>query len=231
MGYFSESLGRAFDLILAMEATFVEIVATSLAISLGAVCLASLAGIPAGIATALATFPGKALLRHLLNALMAVPTVIVGLVLYALLSRRGLLGEYGLLFTPAAMLIGQTVLILPLVWNLVLTTVESADPRIATTCRLLGASPSLQILILLHELRAPLVAAAVMGFGRAIGEVGVAMMLGGNIAGHTRTMTTAIALETSKGEFALALALGVVLLLVAILVNFLLSRLRAGPLR
>ena len=155
--------------------------------------------------------------------LMALPTVVVGLVLYGLLSRRGMFGEFGLLFSPTAMIIGQTILILPLLWNLVLTAVDAADPRLVFACRTIGANRWQQGPIFVRELRFQLIAALVMGFGRAIGEVGVAMMLGGNIEGYTRTMTTAIALDTSKGEFPRALALGMVLLGVALGINLLLG--------
>lgn len=226
MSFFAESLRTGLGLIVGLDADLRQIVATSLFTSLTAVLLASLVAIPAGVLTALAGFRGKALLKHALNALMAVPTVVVGLVLYGLLSRRGVFGNYGLLFTPLAMIIGQTVLITPLIWNLVLTAVENRDPRLAFTCRALGANRRQQAMIVVHEARHALVAATILGFGRAIGEVGVAMMLGGNIEHHTRTMTTAIALETSKGAFALALALGVVLVVIALAVNLALSLLQ-----
>ena len=226
---FAESSAKAFELLLNADPALLAIVRISLATSGSAVALAAMLAIPAGIATAISEFPGKTALRHLLNALMALPTVVVGLVLYGLLSRQGPLGHLDLLFTPIAMVLGQTVLIVPLLWNLVLTAVQSADPRIAQTCRTFGATRRQQAFVVLHECRFAVVAAVILGFGRAIGEVGVAMMLGGNIAGHTRTMTTAIALETSKGEFALGLALGFVLLLVALLTNLLLSLLDRKP--
>jgi len=228
LGFFTESLQRGGALILALDPALVRIVATSLMTSATAALLAALIAIPAGVVTALTAFRGKALVRHGLNALMAVPTVVIGLVLYGLLSRRGIFGEYGLLYSPVAMIIGQTILILPLVWALVLTAVDGRDPRLAVTCRALGANRWQQSLIVIHETRFGIVAAVIMGFGRAIGEVGVAMMLGGNIEGHTRTMTTAIALETSKGAFALALALGLVLIVVALAVNFALGLLHGA---
>lgn len=225
MKYFADSLIRALELILAFDREVYRVVATSLAVSVCAVALAAVLAVPLGVATALGDFAGKRPLRHALNALMALPTVVIGLVLYGLLSRRGPLGELALLYTPAAIVIGQAVLVLPIVWNLVITAVESTDPRLAMTCRMLGANAWQQAVIVVAEARLAVVAAIIMGFGRAIGEVGVAMMLGGNIAGYTRTMTTAIALETSKGEFELALALGLLLLTVALLVNALLGRL------
>lgn len=229
MAFLAESFARALQLILRADAQLLAIVHTSLATSCAAVLLASLLAIPAGLVSAMAQFPGKTVLRHALNALMALPTVVVGLLLYGLLSRQGPFGSFNLLFTPIAIVIGQTVLVIPLLWNLVWTAVQSADPRIIFTCRTLGARPHQQALIVLHECRRAVVAATILTFGRAIGEVGVAMMLGGNIAGYTRTMTTAIALETSKGEFALGLALGLVLLLVAMLTNLALGLLERRP--
>lgn len=226
---FAESLAHALDLLVGADRELLTIVMTSLATSGAAVALAAVLAIPAGLFTGLCSFPGKTALRHLLNALMALPTVVVGLVLYGLLSRQGVLGHLDLLFTPTAMVVGQTVLVVPLLWNLVLTAVQGADPRIALTCRTLGAGRWQQAKILLHECRFAVVAAVILAFGRAIGEVGVAMMLGGNIADRTRTMTTAIALETSKGEFALGLALGLVLILVALLTNLLLGLLQRAP--
>lgn len=227
MDFFGESLARASRLIVTGDAALLGIVVTSLVTSLSAVVIASLLAVPAGIATALGAFRGKTVLKHGLNTLMALPTVVVGLVLYGLLSRRGLLGEFGLLYSPVAMIIGQTVLIVPLIWNLVLNAAEAADPRLVFACETLGAGLRQQAAIFMHEIRFSIIAAMIMGFGRAIGEVGVAMMLGGNIAGYTRTMTTAIALETSKGEFALALALGILLLGVALLINLALSALQS----
>jgi tungstate transport system permease protein len=150
---------------------------------------------------------------------MALPTVVVGLLLFGLLSRQGPLGSWGLLFTPVAMILGQLVLATPIVANLVLAAVAGADKRILPTLITLGASPFQASIQLLKELRFGIMAAIIAGFGRVIAEVGVAMMLGGNIRGLTRTMTTAIALETSKGEFAFGLALGIILLAVALLVN------------
>jgi len=145
-------------------------------------------------------------------------------VLYGMLSRQGPFGDWGLLFTPAAMVIGQCVLITPIIWNLSITAVAGADSRLGPTCKALGANPLQQGILFFNEVRFAVMAAVIMGFGRALGEVGIAMMLGGNIDGFTRTMTTAIALETSKGEFEFALALGLILLTVAFLVNALLQR-------
>ncbi|HEY7745535.1 MAG TPA: ABC transporter permease, partial [Desulfuromonadales bacterium] len=158
--------------------------------------------------------------------LMALPTVVVGLVLYGFLSRQGPLGVWGFLFTPVAMIIGQIVLSVPIVANYTVAAVAGADPRIMNTALTLGAGRLRAAWQLLLEVRFGVMAAVVAGFGRVIAEVGVAMMLGGNIRGYTRTMTTAIALETSKGEFAFGLALGLVLMTVALFVNLFLNLLQ-----
>lgn len=224
MDFFLQALAAAFNLIISLDTEVYLVVWTSLYISLLATLCASVVSIPLGLIVGLKQFPGKGFLQHSLNTLMALPTVVVGLLLYGMLSRRGPAGDWELLFTPTAMIIGQCILIIPIVWNLSIAAVNGADPRLALTCKSLGANGWQQAWIYLREVRFGLLAAVVMGFGRAIGEVGVAMMLGGNIEGYTRTMTTAIALETSKGEFEFALALGIVLLAVAFAANAILSR-------
>ncbi|WP_133717903.1 ABC transporter permease [Methylocaldum gracile] len=223
MDYFVDSFFAALRLIFQFDPEVYRIVWTSLEISLTATVCAALLAVPAGVWSASIEFKGKRLLRRSLNALMAMPTVMIGLIFYGLFSRRGPLGELALLYTPTAVIIGEAVLIFPLIINLSMTAVESADPRLLPTLRSLGASPAQQFGLVLSETRLALLVAVAAGFGRAIGEVGTAMMLGGNIQGLTRTMTTAIALETSKGEFELGLALGMMLLLVAFSVNWLLQ--------
>jgi tungstate transport system permease protein len=188
-----------------------------------AIVIAALLGVPFGLWLGLNRFRGRQLLLALLNTLMALPTVVVGLLLFGLLSRQGPLGPLGLLFTPLAMIVGQTVLATPIVANLVLAAVTGADQRIINTALTLGASRLQAAVKLLREIRFGVMAAIIAGFGRVIAEVGVAMMLGGNIRNSTRTMTTAIALETSKGEFAFGLALGILLLSVALIVNLFLN--------
>jgi ABC-type tungstate transport system permease subunit/ABC-type tungstate transport system substrate-binding protein len=222
--FFTDAINKSFSLVFHFDKELFLVVWTSLIISLIAVLIASLIAIPLGILVALKLFPGRSFLMSILNTLMALPTVIVGLLLYGLLNRQGLLGEFGLLYTPAAIVLGQSILIIPIIWNLSIAAVNGADPRLRSTCLSLGANLYQQGLIYINEVRFALMAAVVAGFGRAIGEVGVAMMLGGNIAGFTRTMTTAIALETSKGEFEFALALGMMLLLVALVVNIVLQQ-------
>lgn len=226
MSYLLDSLSAAFAMILRLDPEVLSAVWVSLYTSLAAMLLAALIGIPAGALIGLGRFPGRRLSMTLLNTLMALPTVVVGLVLFGLFSRQGPLGPLGLLFTPWAMIAGQVVLAAPIVANYTVAAVTGADPRILHTALTLGASRLRSSLQLLLEVRFGVMAAIVAGFGRVIAEVGVAMMLGGNIRGSTRTMTTAIALETSKGEFAFGLALGVVLMTVALIVNLFLHLLQ-----
>lgn len=223
MPYFTEALTSALRLILQFDPDVYQIVWTSLKISLHATFYAGILAIALGIYAAISNFTGKRLLQHVLNTLMAMPTVMIGLVLYGLFSRRGPLGELSLLYTETAVILGETCLILPIIMNMTMVAVQSADSRLLSTLKALGARPIQQIMPVISELRFVLLAAIITGFGRAIGEVGAAMMLGGNIQGTTRTMTTAIALETSKGEFEFGLALGILLLLIAFTVNFLLQ--------
>lgn len=219
MNYLLDSLLKALELIAGFDPEVRMAVWTSLYTSGCATLLSGLLGIPLGLWLGLSRFRGRRLAITLLNTLMALPTVVIGLVLFGLFSRQGPLGPLGLLFTPLAMIAGQTVLALPIIANLVLTAVTGADERIMNTALTLGASRLQAARQLLREIRFGVMAAVIAGFGRVIAEVGVAMMLGGNIRNSTRTMTTAIALETSKGEFAFGLALGLVLLGVALLVN------------
>ena len=221
-----ESLATAVQLILELDQDVLAAVRTSLATSGIAILLTALIGIPLGGVVALREFAGKRLVVTLLNTLMALPTVVIGLLVFGLLSRQGPLGSWGLLFTPAAMVIGQMVLATPIVANHSMVAVAGADERILHTLQTLGLAPLQTFGRLLLEVRFGIMAAVITGFGRVIGEVGVAMMLGGNIRGYTRTMTTAIALETSKGEFAFGLALGLVLMAVALLVNLVLHQLQ-----
>ena len=219
MGYLTESLLTALDLIVSLDRDVRLTVWISLYTSSCAIVLATLVGIPLGLWLGLAKFRGRRMLITLLNTLMALPTVVVGLLLFGLFSRQGPLGPLGLLFTPGAMIAGQMILATPIVANYVLAAVAGADQRIINTALTLGATRVQAVIQLVREIRFGVMAAVIAGFGRVIAEVGVAMMLGGNIRGATRTMTTAIALETSKGEFAFGLSLGLVLLGVALLVN------------
>ncbi len=226
MDFYSESLKTALELITSRDPDVVSAVTVSVVVSLWSTLFAALAGVPAGVAIAVTEFPGKRAAVTLLNTLMALPTVVVGLFVYSIISRQGPLGGFGILFTPSAMVIGQTLLAIPIVANLTMSAIKGADPRIVPTALTLGAGPFESIRRLVVEMRFGIMAAVIAGFGRVIAEVGVAMMLGGNIRGYTRTMTTAIAMETGKGEFALGLALGLILMTVALVVNMALNALQ-----
>ncbi len=216
---FVEAVQAAIGLLVARDPQVVGAVVTSLVVALLATALATALGAPLGFWVATREFSGRRLVELLLNTATAMPTVVVGLLVYALLSRRGPLGEFGLLFTRTAMVVGETVLIAPLMAALTLAVISGADRRIVETALTLGASRTRAAWTLAGEMRRGLLGAVATGFGRLISELGVALMVGGNIAGATRTMTTAIALETSKGEFALGLSLGVLLLAAALVVN------------
>jgi tungstate transport system permease protein len=209
----------AFDLVTGFDPALVEIVLLSLRVSLTAVLLALLIGLPAGALLALARFPGRTFLVILSNALMGLPPVVAGLLIYLLLSRSGPLGFLGLLFTPAAMIVAQAVLVTPIVVSLTRQTIEDLWAEYEDQLRSLGSSPLRAMPTLLWDGRFSLLTAMLAGFGRASAEVGAVLIVGGNIAGVTRTMTTSIALETSKGELAMALGLGIVLLAITLVLN------------
>ena len=209
----------AFQLIIGMDPVLVGIVTLSLQVSLIAVAIASLIALPLGAAIALWQFPGRGLVIVFLNALMGLPPVVAGLMVYLLLSRAGPLGQFGLLFTPTAMVIAQTVLILPIVAALSRQVIEELWGEYREQLQSLGVSRLRAIPTLLWDARFSLITVVLAGFGRASAEVGAVLIVGGNIAGVTRVMTTAIALETSKGNLPLALGLGIILLLLVALVN------------
>jgi len=219
MDYLTEAFEKAFWLIVHFDRELAVVVWTSLRVSLTATVLASVVGVPLGFIIGQSQFWGKRQVEIGLNTSMALPTVVVGLVIYSFISRRGPLGAYGLLFTPTAMVIGQFILATPIITALSLSATKSVDVRVVETARTLGATAVQAAGATLSEARYAIIVAVAAGFGRVIAEVGSAMILGGNIYGYTRTMTTAIALETGKGEFALAIALGMILLLIALTVN------------
>ena len=226
MDYLSEGVSQAFRLIVSMDREMWSAVGVSLRVSSAAIAVACVFGIPFGLFLGIRSFFGKSLVVSVLNTLMALPTVTVGLVVYALLSRRGALGVLGLLYTPKAMVIGEVILAFPIIAALSLSATQAVDPRARRTALALGASPVQVSWTIMREARFGILASVMAGFGRIIAEVGCAMMLGGNIRGSTRTMTTAIALETGKGKFALGIALGIVLLLIAFTVNLVTQVLR-----
>ena len=219
MEYLVDAVSKAFWLIVHFDHALATIVWTSLRVSVTSTVLASIVGVPLGFIIAISRFKGKHHVEVALNTCMALPTVVVGLTVYSFISRRGPLGAYGLLFTPSAMVIGQFILATPIITALSLAATKSIDARVGETARTLGANAIQTASAILGEARYAILVAIVAGFGRVIAEVGSAMILGGNIYGYTRTMTTAIALETGKGEFALAIALGIILLLIALSVN------------
>jgi tungstate transport system permease protein len=219
MNEFSAAFALAARLILGLDPDLVEIVVLSLYVSVTAVLLAAAFALPLGAAIGMFRFPGRRAVVILLNALMGLPPVVVGLVVYMLLSRSGPLGEFGLLFTPTAMIIAQVILVLPIVAALTRQTVEDLHEEYDEHLRSLGAGRLDSVATLLWDGRFRLMTAVLAGFGRAIAEVGAVLIVGGNILHHTRVMTTTIALETSKGNLALALALGLVLIILAAGVN------------
>jgi tungstate transport system permease protein len=223
---FAAALGEALALVAGMDGAFVEIVLLSLQVTFSAVALACVIGMPLGALLAVARFPGRGALTVLVNALMGLPPVVVGLLVYLMLSRAGPLGVLGLLYTPAAMIIAQTILVVPIVASLTRQVIEDLYGEYDELLRSMGASRSATVATLLWDARHSLLAAALAGLGRAFAEVGAVMIVGGNINHVTRVMTTAIALETAKGELALALGLGLVLVSLSILITAGLSSLR-----
>lgn len=215
----SNPFQAALMLLLTLDADLVEIVGLSLQVTLSAVAVATLVGLPLGGALALFRFPGRGVVLVVVNAMMGLPPVVVGLVVYLLLSRSGPLGVLGLLFTPTAMVIAQTVLITPIIIALTRQVVEDLWLEYGEQLRSFGIRPTQAVWTLLWDGRFSLVTVVLAGFGRAMAEVGAVMIVGGNIAHVTRVMTTTIALETSKGNLALALGLGIILIGLSILVN------------
>jgi len=228
---FSAAAAAAASLIGHGDPRLYDIVGLSLQVSLFAVAIAALVGLPLGAALATGRFPGRRSLIVVTNALMGLPPVVVGLVVYLMLSRAGPLGELGLLFTPEAMVIAQGILVLPIITALTRQAAEDAWTDYRELLQSLGAGPLRSAPTLLWDIRFSLLTAVLAGFGRAAAEVGAVMIVGGNIDGVTRVMTTAIALETSKGDLPLALGLGVILVGIVLLVNALAYLLRDAAAR
>jgi tungstate transport system permease protein len=219
MGDIGTAFAEAARLVLAADGALFGIVLLSLEVSLTAVAIAAAAGLPLGAALAISRFPGRQVLLVTLNALMGFPPVVVGLLVYLLLSRAGPLGDLGLLFTPTAMVVAQAILVTPIIAGLSRQVLEDAWLEYAEQLRSLGATTTTAAVTLLWDTRYSLVTVVLAGFGRAAAEVGAVMIVGGNIDGVTRVMTTAIALETSRGDLPLALGLGIVLVAVVFLIN------------
>jgi tungstate transport system permease protein len=228
---FSAAFGLALQLIVSADPDFLEIVGLSLRVSISAVVIACLIGLPLGAGLAVLRSPGRQVALVLLNALMGLPPVVVGLLLYLMLSRAGPLGVLDLLYSPGAMIIAQTVLVTPIVAALSRQVIEDLHAEYHEQLRSLGLGTGATMATLLWDARYSLLTAALAGFGRAIAEVGAVIIVGGNINHLTRVMTTAIALETAKGNLALALALGMVLIGLAVAVTTAVMGLRATAVR
>lgn len=226
MDFIAEGFVQAFRMLLTMDEETSVIVVTTFKLTALSMAGVLLFGLPAGFLLGYFDFPGKRAVRTVTDTLLALPTVVIGLLVYAFISRRGPLGDWELLFTIRGMAIGQVILGTPIVAAYTAAAIEGLDSRLRQTLMTLGASGGRLALTSLWEARFMILVAALTAFGRIVGEVGSAMMLGGNIKWHTRTITTAITLETGKGEFALGIALGVILILISLLLNISLTFLR-----
>lgn len=226
MDYILQGLLKAFELLITGNQETYSAVFASLKASTMSMIGSLTLGVPSGFLLGYADFPGKRQARAVVDTLLALPTVVVGLLVYAFISYRGPLGELGLLFTIPGIALAQTILVLPIVISLTATAVESLDKRFKSTLMALGAHGKQIAVASILEARHAVLIAAVTAYGRAISEVGISMMIGGNIKWHTRTITTAMALETGKGEFSTGIALGIVLLTIAFVMNSMLTRLR-----
>jgi len=220
LDYIARGIVQAFLLLLKRDPETFSAIFTTLKVSSISISISLLAGLPCGFALGYYQFPGKKILRTISDTLLALPTVVVGLIVYALISSRGPLGKFDLLFTIPGIAIAQVILVLPYVISLTASAVEGLDPRLKLTLKSFGTSELRAAVAVLMEARYGVFGAAITAYGRAISEVGISMMVGGNIKYHTRTITTAIALETAKGQFAMGVALGMILLLLALLVNW-----------
>jgi len=214
-----DSLLSALYLLWSLDPELYFIIYVSLKVSFSSTLIASLLGVPTGFFIAFKEFRGKRLIITILNSMLAIPTVVIGLLVYAFLTRRGLLGTLDLLYTQKAIVIGQVILIFPIVASFTNSAIAQIDGRYRKTAMTLGATPLQTAIVVFREARFGVIAAVIASFGRVIAEVGISMMLGGNAKGYTRTMTTAMALEYDKGEFVLGVALGMILLCIAFSMN------------
>jgi len=221
-----QGLIKAIQLIVTFDPEVMEIAGRSLAIAATSCSIASLMCLPLGSLIHFSRFAGKRLLINLLQTLYSVPTVAIGLFVFVLFSRAGPIGGLGLVFTPIAIVIGQALLVTPIILGLTISALSGVDKAVTETAISLGASRFQAISLTIKEVRYAILTAVIMGFGRAISEVGISLMVGGNIKGFTRTITTAISLETSKGDIELSIALGIILIFLAMIINFALNRLQ-----
>ncbi|NQU64253.1 MAG: ABC transporter permease [SAR324 cluster bacterium] len=221
MGFFTDSLVSALELVWSFDPELLEIVVVSLKVSSGSTLLASLFGIPCGFLVSFNRFRGKRLLITCLNTMLALPTVAIGLFVYVFISRRGIFGAFDLLYTQKAIIIGQTILIFPVIATFTIAAISQVDLGYRKTALTLGANSWQVVVVIFREARFGIIAAIIAAFGRVVSEIGICMMLGGNAKGFTRTITTAMALEYDKGKFVLAIALGFVLITLSFSINIL----------
>ena len=217
---------KALELIVSLDPEVIQVAGRSLAFAVASCTIATLLCIPLGSAIHFNDFRGKRIIINIIQTLYSVPTVAIGLFVFVLISSAGPFDGLGLLFTPVAIVIGQVLLILPIVTGLVISALSGVDKSVAETAVSLGADRLQTATLVIKEARFAILGAVIMGFGRAVSEVGLSLMVGGNIKGFTRTITTAISLETSKGELELSLALGIILVLLAVVINIALNQLQ-----
>lgn len=223
MDFLFDSFLSAIKLLVSLDTALIDIVSVSLKVSISSTFISCFIGLPAGFILSTYEIPFKRTIITLLNTLLALPTVVIGLFVYAFISRNSIFGTYDLLYTQKAIIIGQSILIIPIVTVFTLTAISRIDKRYRKTALTLGADQIQTARIILIEARFGITAAIVAAFGRVISEIGISMMLGGNIRGFTRTMTTSMALQYDKGEFVLAVALGFILLSISLFVNIMLN--------
>ncbi|AXX87699.1 ABC transporter permease [Malaciobacter marinus] len=226
MNLFTDGFNEAIQLLVSGNDSVYSAIAVTITVSSWSLFISLIIGLPLGFLLGYYNFPGKTVVRTIVDTLLALPTVVIGLIAYTMLSRSGVFGEFGLLFTQKSIIIGQVVLGLPIIIALTATQVEAVDKRLYLSLKGLGANSRQILLSTLIEARFGLMTAAMTAYGRIVTEIGISMMVGGNIKYHTRTVTTAIALETGKGEFITGIALGLVLFCVALMVNIALSMLK-----
>ena len=221
-----QGLTKAIELIITLDPEVMQIAARSLTFAAISCSIATLIFLPLGSVIHFNRFYGKRVLINIIQTFYSVPTVAVGLFVFVFISRAGPFGNLGLLFTPAAIVIGQALLVSPVITGLTISALGGVDRAVTETAISLGANRSQTTVLIIREARFAILAALIMGFGRAISEVGLSLMVGGNIRGFTRTITTAISLETSKGDLELSIALGIILLFLALIINIALNRLQ-----
>lgn len=226
MTYIWEAIQEAIRLIVSLDDEVLRIAGRSLLIALTSCAISALVCLPLGALIHLKQFRGKKLLTTMIQTMFSLPTVSIGLIVYAIFSRAGPLGFFEIIFTPSAIVIGQIILISPIMLGLIISALSGIDKSVPETALSLGANTYQMVIATIREARFAIIAAIIMGFGRAVTEVGISQMVGGNLAGTTRTLPTAMMLETSKGNISLALALGIILVAIALVINIALYRLQ-----